>query len=100
MCPDMTIIIIVDNNKLDIFIISSMYHILVMCIIGTDMQTQQKITAKLIHATTAFSERGKFLSSLIASERASTLQGGLGGCRGLGGRRETADPAPREFPKE
>ena len=33
------------------------------CIIGIDIHTQQKITAKLIHATTSFSDRGKSVSS-------------------------------------
>ena len=61
----------VENSKLKPLSVSNGTK----CIIGTDMQTQQKMTAKLIHATTAFSVRGKFLSSLIASERASTLQG-------------------------
>ena len=45
------------------------------CIIGTDMHTQQKITAKLIQATTAFSDRGKSLSSVSSSCLASYLQG-------------------------
>ena len=45
------------------------------CIIGTDMHTQQKITAKLIHTTTAFSDKGKSLSSISASCLAPSLQG-------------------------
>ena len=45
------------------------------CIIGTDIHTQQKITAKLIQATTSFSESGKSVVSETSSVRAFILQG-------------------------
>jgi MFS family permease len=43
--------------------------------IGTDIQIQQKITARLIQATTSFSEIGKSLTSGSSSVRALSLQG-------------------------
>jgi hypothetical protein len=42
---------------------------------GIDMQTQQKMTAKLIQATTSFSESGKFVSPASSSDLALILQG-------------------------
>ena len=42
---------------------------------GTDIQTQQKITAKLIQATTSFSDSGKSLDSDSSSVRAVILHG-------------------------
>ena len=45
------------------------------CIMGIDIQTQQKITAKLIQATTSFSESGKLVSPASSSDLALILQG-------------------------
>ena len=42
---------------------------------GIDIQTQQKITAKLIQATTSFSESGKLVSPASSSDLALILQG-------------------------